>query len=388
MTIQRIVYHLYMIVSIEHSKDLCTRAWKTDSPTAPERGSSPPFFTFFLPSSRSWLGCHVANQICTVFNDSEASWHIYIRYSTLTRLYTPVHLYILLYSVCFYQFFIYISWIFWFFGFVADWRCLQTLDWLTEIPETTQVVSLRVECGDSSFSGLARPRPLVEPQPRSQTAWAVHFTSNKIGMKSDGSRMLILPWTSTLLVYLSWRLWWILVLFDQALPEEHVQNLRKALAWRVLLGVSGPVSWNVGILGTMNGSHDVKLWTTKTSPSMSSRIRKSITVRFHSAIIQAIQVSECSNNLCRTLWPCLDRFSSWPHGSFKLKGQHCPVNPSRTRLPLIDCFEAELDFQGVLTSDTSLSIQVTFPQRVLWISLVVSAVFCCSHLWLQYRLHK
>lgn len=47
------------------------------------------------------------------------------------------------------------------------------------------------ECGDSSLSGLARPRSLVEPQPRSQTAWAVHFTSNKIGMKSDGSRMLI-----------------------------------------------------------------------------------------------------------------------------------------------------------------------------------------------------
>lgn len=154
---------------------------------------------------------------------------------------------------------------------------------------------------------------------------------------------------------------WTVVLFDQALPEEHVQNLRKALAWRVLLGVSGP-AWNVGILGTMNGSHDVKLWTAKTSPSMSSRIKKSITVRFHSAIIQAIQVSECSNNLCRVLWPCLDGFS--PYGSVKLKGQHCPVNPSRTRLPLIDCFEAELDFQGVLTSDTSL-IQITFPQSSL-----------------------
>lgn len=167
---------------------------------------------------------------------------------------------------------------------------------------------------------------------------------------------LILQWTSTLLVYLVYSLrsfpgdLWTVVLFDQALPEEHVQNLRKALAWRVLLGVSGP-AWNVGILGTMNGSHDVKLWTAKTSPSMSSRIKKSITVRFHSAIIQAIQVSECSNNLCRVLWPCL-------------KGQHCPVNPSLTRLPLIDCFEAELDFQGVLTSDTSL-IQITFPQSSL-----------------------
>ena len=56
---------------------------------------------------------------------------------------------------------------------------------------------------------------------------------------------------------------------------------------------------------------------------------------------------------------------SWrfPYGSVKLKGQHCPVNPSRTRLPLIDCFEAELDFQGVLTSDSL--IQITFPQSSL-----------------------
>lgn len=61
------------IVSIEHSNDLRTRAKKTDSPTAPERGYSLRFLLFFLPSSVSWLGCHVANQICTVFNDSEAS---------------------------------------------------------------------------------------------------------------------------------------------------------------------------------------------------------------------------------------------------------------------------------------------------------------------------
>lgn len=77
------LYIICIRLSIEHSRDLWTRTGYA-------------FFMFFLPSSRSWLGCHFANQICTVFNDSEAPWYIYIGYSThiYTLLCTSIYFYI------------------------------------------------------------------------------------------------------------------------------------------------------------------------------------------------------------------------------------------------------------------------------------------------------
>lgn len=165
------LYIICIRLSIEHSRDLWTRTGYA-------------FFMFFLPSSRSWLGCHFANQICTVFNDSEAPWYIYIRYSThiYTLLCTSIYfIFNIVLSIC------YILLIFCLCGRFTASPNSELADWNSEKAKWCPWE----ECGDSSFSGLARPRSLVEPQPRSQTAWAVHFTSNKIGMKSDGSRMLI-----------------------------------------------------------------------------------------------------------------------------------------------------------------------------------------------------
>ncbi|CAK9030016.1 Nuclear pore complex protein Nup107 (107 kDa nucleoporin) (Nucleoporin Nup107) [Durusdinium trenchii] len=93
---------------------------------------------------------------------------------------------------------------------------------------------------------LARPRALLEPQPRSQTA----------------------------------------------LPEEHVQNLRKALAWR--------------------------------------------TLQFQILKVLAFFPASPMSHLCQ-----------FPNELNKMTGERTPT-PVHALLPLIECFEAELDLQGAM----------------------------------------